>query len=249
MSRGYPDYNAPRTAIGSVSFDSAELAARLGSLSKINRMGNVVYQESFENGLNGWNIYTGSNQKVEVVSSTVFEGGTCLKFKALDAINTYSHIFKLLPLLDYKSFGLEFTFGWKYSASGSVPFVIEVRHYQISKYYNYKVYIDPNNDLVRIYTLTGSPPDSYVTVLADIGSYIAGLNLHSFHTAKIVLDLENTLYKRMYFDQYSVDLSGYSPLEVPSGNFTCLAILIHTEDNIPVDYVLIDNLIATINEP
>ena len=68
MARGGPDYGASsaRYTIFPVT-DLGELAVRLGSPVAYDRQGNVIYTESFENGLAGWDTDTsGAGASVDV---------------------------------------------------------------------------------------------------------------------------------------------------------------------------------------
>ena len=81
MAHGAPDnYEVKPTNITNTLQDDAELAVRLGAVSSIDRLGNVIWFDNFSNGSNSWILSgDGLGNDASVSSARYKHGGFSLK--------------------------------------------------------------------------------------------------------------------------------------------------------------------------
>lgn len=109
MSRGLPDFGpaAVKLALGGMS-DIGELAARLGALSRYDRLGDVVFFDDFCSDLGAWEIETsGAGSGVMVTAARKVSGGFSCKMTAGSTLLRYAGIRGRFPVPYSVMYGLE----------------------------------------------------------------------------------------------------------------------------------------------
>jgi hypothetical protein len=249
MARGHPDYNIPLTNIGSVSFDIAELAARLGSLSRIDRLGSVIYQDDFDNGLSRWTLVNGLDAYTHVITSPVFDGDASIKLGVNQPTSLGDAIYKVIPLHDANRMGFEFTYAL--APIGEVNVIPEFRAYIYTMTSLYRCYlkIHPLNHIIYLYTQPEGQPAGYYVALDDM-LYLAPVsNYVTWHHCKIVIDIDKGKYQRLYHDQFTADLTSYPLISGANPGYSGMTLAFFTNLGSAPGYWILDNLIVTINEP
>ena len=249
MPRGYPDYNSPASNIGAVSFDSAELAARLGSLSRIDRLGSVIYQDNFSESLSGWGISKSTQAVVNIVSTPVFDGSGSLHIGILDTSGNLAGVSKYIPVHDVSRAGLELTFGIKYALGYGLPLRI-ISSYAVSTFsttFQLTIYPDPGK--ITIHRFTGSLPLVETDIITGLPKLNPNTVSQSYHHIKLVVDPEQGKYVRLYFDDTSMSLSQYSSNLAVAGSYNSNLVQLVVPTTTLDGDIYIDNLILTLNEP
>ena len=249
MPRGYPDYNAPSTAIGGVSFDTAELAARLGGLSRVNRLGQVIYQDDFMAYLSRWTLTTTGLGNGYNILTPVFDGEAAVALGAADTVSSSALIEKPIPLHDLARFGLEVVFGFQPDGGGSNVGSYTVYIYHPTQSYRATVKIDMATDYISIqgHLLGGS--DNWYNVITDIGTINPNYSYVTYHNLKLVIDATTGRYVRLFVDDKSIDLSGYYMQVLGTAGYEMMLLQIYHYCSRVVDKFYSDSLIVTMNEP
>jgi hypothetical protein len=249
MPRGYPDYNVLSTAIGAVSFDTAELAARLGGLSRVNRLGQVIYQDDFMAYLSRWKLTTTGLGNGYNVVTPVFDGEAAVALGAADTVASSSRIEKPIPLHDLARFGLEVVFGFQPDGAGTNVGTYTMYVYHPTVSYMASVKIDMSTDYVSIYGYTLGDGVNWVTIISDMGVMNPNYSYVTYHNLKLIIDATTGRYVRLFVDDRSVDLSSYYMTPLGAGTYESLLVQIYHSCNRVVDKFYNDSLIVTMNEP
>jgi len=221
--------------------DMAELAARLGSGNLFNREGYVIFLESFEYGLGGWEWSKGGTYGDVFLSAEARRTGAySCKLSAGTEAGSASLISRKLPYAVLGKFGMElscklhedvadlkFRLVWH---DGTYDNIFDI---------NYTPAVD------ELWLTDGA--SGHVTIAED-------LNLHPqyapFQTFKLVADFAANEYLRIIVNEKEYDISGYTPALVETDDAKCLRVnvtLYSVKDR--MGYVYVDDLIVTQNEP
>jgi hypothetical protein len=249
MARGYPDYGIATGGYGQLVLDVAELSARSGGKSRYDRQGRVFFIETFENGLNNWNVIPGAGGEINVSTKYPFDNSLACRIIPPNIPGDSGIISKNFPLISETIHGLEFLFMFE-GQFGVDSGVITLLYYYTdgTQRYLYSVEIDPNNETVAIQTDTGGA-GIWVTVIDGTGQLDEAPDTRKYNYFKVTFDLVNLRYGRVLLNSLGANIGAYAPgfydlSTIPS----TLLQLSYTEITgaIPLD---VTNIILTHSEP
>ncbi len=249
MARGYPDYNNPLNNVGAVSFDIAELAARLGSISKINRLGNVIFQDDFSEGMSGWLVIQGVDAYAKCVTSPVYEGVAAVKLGVSLSNGWGCNITKQVPLHDLGRYGIEKVIAFEPTGGNGVILACTLNPFTPSKNLVAILVINPITSDISIYTDIGGGIYGYLSLFTGLPRFNPLGAIVTYHHVKLVIDIQESTYVRLIFDQYSIDLTSHPLASYVYAGYTGILIRDTILSGSSVSYCMIDNNILTMNEP
>ena len=224
-----------------VGMGLAELAAVLSPTNRFDRRGDVVFWDSFEDGLGKWTAeISGANSAVEITSLNSRYGGLACKLTAHATAGDYAGISSAINLSQTTPIGLEYSFSqtlgnvyielWLLYFTGTKKFYGKVRYNRTTATLQYLNSLDVWTNLSTTLNLYAS---------SDIA-----------HTWKLVVDPSTGKYVRLLIDSNAFDLSAYSLL---SANDTTepaiLPNLYLTNNSTTLRSIRVDDIIITQNEP
>jgi len=242
MSHGQPDFGMYTLAktIYRLS-DMGELAARLGSIVTFDRRGDVVWLDSFEDGLGAWNFTPGRPGALYATDNDVANRkGFSLKLTTDNVINTgiLAASYRAVPVIGCLGFEVSFT----------GPFTDEWWEFYLDYYDGAHVH----RAIVRL--VGGSTIVTIWVTAPGIHTFNLAYQLHSltrgFHTLKLVADFGNDIWKRVIIDNQSWSLTDYGLLVQGDISFPRLYVAANLTTRVnAVKERHIDDVILTQNEP
>lgn len=185
-------------------FDLAELAARLGSIVSYIRSGSVFSLETFERGLGGWTqAKSGATSVIALTNEWMFSGPVGVVLTSGTEAAAHAHLLKRYPLPAAGKIALSTHFSLGTFGLGYDFFIT----YCDGTYY-YWYWIQYNHDTgeLALYNETGGDAIfATITPLYD--------QPHNTHAFKLVIDIAEGRYDKLYLDQQLFDLSGYLPYQ------------------------------------
>lgn len=242
MAHGYPDYGVT-SAIKTVHpvRDMGELAARLWSPVTFDRRGDVVFLESFEDGLN--RVATGAEgvgASVGLSTITARSGGYSVKVVTSADTAQCGWIAKNQPLTQLVRVGAEASIC---IPAGDAVFVSWSRYESGAKRHIAGVRYNTALGRIEFYNAAGG-----WTVLLDYA--FPYKDLSTFHTTKLVMNLEKEEYTRILLNALVIDMRGVPYYTLPNAEVPCWYTFLRVYPAVvsPVT-VYLDDLILTQNEP
>jgi len=201
MARGFPDWGeyAPQEYF-SKSFDIYELSTRLGSPVVYSRTGTVMYATSFNNGLEGWIPLTFGTQVICPSAKSPWLGGYSLLFDDDRSELDLPSITKYFPAVIKSNYGLEVIFQ-NTSQYTDMNFVLYICTDSTENEFNIEYNVETHE--IKLKDSNGD----MITVL-DVGTGIYHKNRWYF--IKFTVDPVNHKYKKLFFNDRTVDISGYA---------------------------------------
>lgn len=220
---------------------NAELAVRLGSEKFFDRRGDVFFIDGFENGLNKWTASgDGTGHAQEITAERVRSGGYSLKLTGGKTDPYESYIYTYFPYPILSKWGLEAHF--------CMPVDFDKLYFGIRKQTStHKIHADilydHTNQKLQYRDIDGVYQD-----LATSFTLLAYAEL--FQIIKLVADLENDKYHRLIINDVEYPVSTYDMYSEPDGGagHIYIEILLISVPN-QNDYIYLDNIILTQNEP
>lgn len=183
-----------------VQVGNAELAVRLGAMTRWDARGRVIFQDSFESGLNGWFVTeAGTGASVDLVPDPSVTGGYSVGLTAGSDGNHRADVYRLISVIPGNTLGCEAVFSMD-SEPENVSLYLET--YTKSGGFTPGLRYDAQNHNVDLYV----EPDTWTTIDADKELYV---NRNMFHYLKVVCDLSTGKYVRALVGGESYDLSAY----------------------------------------
>lgn len=242
MPRDLPDWGAltAQKTVYEIT-DLGELAARLGSPVTFNRRGDVVFIDSFEDGLRAWYLSPAGTGSDIYLSTQCARSGM---FSArLIGGSDGDHQAAVLHRCHYpvlSSFGIE--------ASFLVPGEIE------SFGLEFYVYDGVEVSIAAVEWVAASKEVKYWDADGADATLASGLDLalesYLFHTLKMVVDFENDQYRRCLLDNRSWDMSDIPLYASAVGSAQLLLVWVYIRSREGEnDDAYVDDIILTQNEP
>lgn len=224
-----------------ISMGNAELAASLGFPHRYDRRGNIVFVESFENGVSHWALSGGGTGAAFELSSTfALYGGLALKLtggsdgsKMSTAVLDPSH-----PVLG--KIGLELVFTVQ---SVLEFFEVRINLYDGTNLHQGRIRSDQVNSKIQYYSSAGAWVDLIDPLALRTGP-------PAYHHLKLVVDLSADKYVRCLVDDNEEDMSAidlYAPADASAARFYMEIFGYSVAGNNGVTYV--DGVIVTQSEP
>lgn len=234
MARGHKDFGeGGQIKIIHPVTDLGEAVARLGSLNKYHRGGNVIFQTGFENGFDNCGFSSGlGSPENNLIATPTYSGGVACQLKNIG-------IDILTRPIELTKIGFEIAF---LPLGNTSILELAIRYDNGSFVYNFEWFIYYQSDVIRLHDSTGSNQ--------DLGAYtFTNKYVNLWHIMKGICDLPNMQYDKLFFNNKQYDCSDYEPQKTTTSGderLTCTFFPYPTSGDI--SEVIIDNLIITINE-
>ena len=242
MAHGTPDWGISAGAVNVYQVtDMGELAVRLGSIDGFDRRGDVLFLDSFENGLAGWDKNPGSNGGVTDLSISKARSGLfSARIVSAAVTNDNPNIARYVAYPVVGPFGVEFAFHSE-DTSYRLELIVNVR--TEGWWRQGWIYYRRDLSTVTYVDLDGNEVE-IASGLTPIGQP------DSWYNIKLVIDPENAEYVRLLFNDQVIDMSG---IALRPGAGVKLAFVLATIGLRNVDAtartVNVDDVIVTQNEP
>lgn len=242
MAHGLPDWTPSdiKETVYAV-IDLAELAVRLGAVSSIDRLGNVLFFDDFSNGKEAWyEQLSGTGASIGVSSKYFKLGGFSLKLVGGSDSDKYA----IANVESAFSIGYRFGAEYTFSVDSNVDYVIFPLWVRGSADgYLPKIKVDMTGDEI-LYLDSSEVWQSIVTPISIC------TDLYHFHTLKYVIDFQTGYYVRLIVDGVTYDLSAYVMPTYPPDPKTLIAAFIEVYSKNGVNGIChLDSVILTQNEP
>lgn len=220
---------------------NAELAVRLGSEKFFDRRGDVFLIDNFKNGLAKWKLTGSGDGNSQILTADRARSGG-YSVKLVGGLTTAYHArmcnYFPYPILSKWGFETHFLYG---SAFNYMLFGID--KYTGTQLVTSAIKFDRLNSKLQYYDDEGEYQD-----IADFSIYEGD---YLFNAVKVVLDLENNKYHRLIFNENTYPLSDYN-MRITDPHYGRPRIEFYIQlysrsgEN---DYIFVDNIIITQNEP
>lgn len=242
MARGRPDWGigGAKSTIAALD-DMGELAARLGSIVTFDRRGDVVWLDDFESGIAKWIAITeGTGSAVASSTTRARSKATSIKLTAGTDLVSYAYINHLNPIPVAGKIGMEFSFTL-HASTGYI--ILSGFYYNGTRKISYGLQYDQANARLMYLNDSGIYTAFKTSIQLSISDYL-------FHTAKLVIDLQNKKYVRAVVNDTQYDLSDYAMRDQADTTNPYLDTRIQHSSIYPDSaYAYIDDFILTQNEP
>jgi len=241
MGHGTPDWwgGAPKSTTYALG-DMAELAVRLGSIVSFDRRGDVIWLDSFNNGLAGWLSDVAGTGEVYPVAAPVRMSGLAMVLMAKGSALNGAIIYRTVPSPVLGGIGAECSFTVDANLS-SVEMSLGVYTGTILYWYQAK-YVHAEG---KVYVVTY--PWTYVAV-GTPGVLTAYGN--TFHTMKLVANILTEKYVRLLVNGHEYSIGAYAPDYVDDGSVARMDVRIEAVTAVEgATYLVLDDVIVTQNEP
>ncbi|MCL5026638.1 MAG: hypothetical protein M1531_09140 [Chloroflexi bacterium] len=233
----------PEDVFGNPNYmGGAELAVRLGSISKYNRLGQVYWDESFEYGLQRVVTATsGAGSSVTQSNLASRSGAYAAKLTVGATVGNYARVSAQLQPPPLGKWGIECSFT-TYFHLYPLTFLISYRNGTINIIG--EIQYDFNAQTLKYRNSDGT----YTTLASNIILYS---QIPLFHTIKLIVDMTTQQYVRVLLNGNTYDMAGigmHAPGDV-GASWVTLEITSVQGAGGSVDTNYIDDLIFTANEP
>ncbi len=203
MAHGFPDYGiaAPSDyAFPIVSWD--DYFIRSGLVKTLDGKGDIIFHDSFENGMAKWyqTIGDGVNATVELSPDHAFGGDWSLKHTVASG-HSIAESAATIPVDEPDRFGAEFRF--TLYADYYHP-QCRLLYYDLTKYYSFGVRYNSITRKLQ-YHATGDAWTNFADVTWELNP------LYYFHPVKLVIDAKTLKYVKFIARGITYDLSGKDP--------------------------------------
>lgn len=242
MAHGTKDYANVQPKITTYTLsDMAELAERLGAVPSLDRLGDVVFTDNFEDGLCKWNkTETGAGTTVAMSGIWSMHGGFSVKVHLPASGAAQAILQKSLSYPVSSMIGLEANATFDTDLISSITYMdFFTAVYRI----RYGMKFDIPNGNVYIMNALGS----WQLVLSNFfASLVGGIFLRGKFTA----DLPNLKYRKYVTEPEVIDLSAYSPYVSLDSTRACMSITFQLDGSAGGEIdIYFDSVIVTQNEP
>lgn len=242
MVRGHPDYGqSKQTKIVHSVLDLGELAARLGSPDVFQRSGEVIFIDSFENGISAYfTNLMGTGAAVDLMGDRSYHGGLAVRLTGGSDGGRRAQLLKRFHVVELNQMGIETTF----SLDADTEFVcLSLVHRTGTNEYTYSIYANMAEGKFQYYDED--------MVKQDLDSFNWGVDdLDHWHTMKMIVDLENNKYVRTFYNEKGFSLVNIEPKMTESTEASRVDLFLwnYSDDGLN-GIAYIDSFILTINEP
>jgi hypothetical protein len=199
MAHGAPDfYNSQAKGNTYTLSDMAELAARLGAAHNFDRLGDLIYGNTFSNGINGLNIIGGgTGNHVEVDGQAGIFGPLCAHLISDVGEGNYSGLRAVLPFTGSARLGAEASFSF---VVDNGTFYIYIRRYRDNVEKQGSIRLTRQTKTLEYRDNTGwHTLDTYPAVF---GGYF------DYNRLKVVVDFDKVEYVRIRYNDRTYNMQG-----------------------------------------
>jgi len=242
MVHGQADYGAQAAKSTTYSMpDMGELAARLGSPVTLDRRGDVIFYDKFDNAPLRWEIdeaFPGDD--VRIVTDYAKRGEAAVRLLTDSTVLNHALIRRYWELPRASNIGIEVSHTLHADITN---LVISADLYDGTRLHYARIAIHINENNLKLYTTGGAWP----TIVTPLDSYNSP---YMWYTPKLVWDWENKVYKRLIWNGVEYDISAYATHSVLSAVNPHIHLEIQSNGAASgVGKVYIDEVIYTQNEP
>lgn len=221
--------------------DMGELAARLDSPILYDRRGEVIWYDTFDNGLGGWStLAEGTGASISLSADNIFKNPYACKLVAGTTGNRRAQIEKTLGSADVLSPGIENAIAL---TTDFETFIMQCIYHLPTGSQTVQLVLNNLTNKIQVHSTGGLYTD--VATLSNLYDGHTGFNM-----IKLVWNLSNNYYARFLFNQQEIDL-GDIPIYVtddePGNSLTVLSYLGGKATINATAYLA--HIIATANEP
>lgn len=216
-----------------------ELAVRNGSYNTFDRRGRVIWQDSFEDGLQKWAV--SATGLAEVNLTTVYARSGSVSARMYNPAAETVQLSKTVPWAAQNRFGYEKSF-IQDSATGNDKFKIEITAYDGANSHGGQIIW--NHTLERLYYMNSAGAEVLIDTGVTLDSYL------DFNTLKLVIDPEIRQYARVILNGYAYSLKNiplYTAVAAVAPKVECITTL-QTVDGASPATVYVDDAIITRDE-
>jgi hypothetical protein len=249
MPRGYFDDDVSNSKLGQTLVDNSELAVRLGSVNVTHRTGNVIYIESFKEGINSWYPVHAANDDIAVRYNKGLHGTNALSIKPTNSVGGNSSVFKLLPLLDTNNVGYELSLDFEtISVIPNYKVVLQVSIFNGTTVSVGVVNLYPKLAKLTLQDYTGGG-NVEQNIDVSLPKMIPHGNFSQYNFVKVIIDFNTGKYVRIYLNHNVYDVSMYGLFNAADTDPAAVYVYttIYSDGN--QEYVNMTDVIVTINEP
>jgi hypothetical protein len=242
MAHGAPDYSNVKSEQAIYTLlDLGELAARLGSVDRFHRSGNLVWNDDFEAATLNWQSATfGAGAAVALVTTSRLLGAQSCELKGGAAAPCLAQISRVLPAPVVGKFSLEVALAFNSQCNN---ITLQVTYYTGARWAIYGIRYDVLNDRLLYY----DPAGAWVLFY---GSPRLFADVTAFHIFKLFIDLGGEVFDRLIIDDTTYDLLTLLPNTGAIGTRKNLSMLITNEGQVAQDGICyVDNVLVKQNEP
>ena len=221
--------------------DMAELAVRLGSPDLFHKLGDVIFIDSFENGLGKWGFET-----ADAIHTVKLSG---------DKYKTGGFSCKLLNLAIIEA-DCGGACGSSFFQGGKIGFEYSFAGDQYGKMIKISIGIYDGDNLITGEVLLNiiNKTLSYYKDETEFKVFETGLkvvqNEYDWNTWKLIVDIDKKEYIKLILNQYIYSLSGIKLHSIPYESAPFISVRFYMQQTQDVDTTLyIDDCILTQNEP
>lgn len=242
MVHGHQDYGgaAPTATVYTIQ-DIAELAARLSSIDRFDRRGNVLWMDGFEDGFNKWGVtLSGSGAAATVTAQYAKSGINSLYIVGGSTGYRYVDLAHYEPYVQLSKMGFEI--GWSYAS--------DVEHLDFFIY----VYdgTTAHQGIITYYpaAFTWYYIDSSYNLQSFLTNFEHRLIKSLFNVTKLVIDPVTDKYVRVIINNQEVDLSAYDLYTIADNTLPSVMLAFDVNSDAGKNgECYADDAIYTINEP
>lgn len=219
----------------------SELAARLGSPNIFDRHGHMVFMDDFESGTLFWGTGgNGTGSSVDLVGDWAKTGSQSVKLTAGEGADGSANIVRYFGIKIIGKIGAEFSF----TLDAETAYVeLNIRYYNGTYLYSFDTRYDLANTKIQGYNGAASWSDIETGVILEAAN-------DTFHTMKLVVDIQNLTLSKIYLDDFEEDISSFTPVISGSALAPCIRVCItHKSANAAVKHIWVDDFILTVDEP
>ncbi len=224
-----------------VGMGLAELTACLSIAKRFDRRGNVIFLDTFEEGLSKcYSSLAGTLASVALFRGEARQGAFSAKLTGGSTLGRYAQIYYRLPLPPLSKIGVEC----------SVRIVDAVEEIGIDVSY----WDGTNEHYAALKYLPVSNKWQYCNSAGTWSDLLTAVKLNEianlFHAAKLVFDPEADKYVRALISGQEVDMSAYGSVLEPDATDPMLEVWFKVKSESGLNGVAyLDSIIVTINEP
>jgi len=241
MAHTLPDYSSKwrnETIFGVA--DMGELAARLNSIDKFDRRGNVIWMDDFEGATNLWTLNGGAGYATALNAAVALAGSQSMKMTTGGiGGNNWAIIYRTLAYPVLSNIGFEISSSWD---DDVLYFYWQIFLWTGTTLMDPSIrYNDTTHELLYL-----DAANVYQVFATNVDM---DLNANSFNTCKLVIDFVNGYYQRFIFNNVTYDLSAYPCRQAASATRARLRVLFSQyADGVTTPSIYADNAIVTQNE-
>ena len=231
-----------------VLIGAGELAARLGSIVRYHKSGEVIFMEDFEDAtLNKWGKFesgeTGDSEYLTIDRS--LSGNYSAKLTTAAGVDHMSGIYRYFHIPPSKNIGLEVSFT-EQATCGAFYLHLQFSQTDINRV---------TRPQIRYYitteTLKYLDSDNVLQTLATDVIIESTSEERCFNTMKLIVDLDNKEYKKLLLNENTYDMSGIKIRSMAGTSHPVAMLEIGNISDPTTAYgiMYVDNIIVTQNEP